>query len=274
VLTIPVVLGTRSFDNGIVTFDEIWTGTIVAVAGTPDPTPPSPRLSLVPAGPVGLQFNAGAGTASHHNGITTAPWFEGSWVGAATPDFPATYSFTVTNPPALGATGFLAYAWWIANPISYSTEAYSGVANSNVVRLWLESDGNGAVTATLGYKANASNDLTNFFGNGFLCGITGAPFAGTWTVSLTNDTDFTLTAPNGAQAQGSMQSGDAAYFTEKVRFYLGVNPNGSQNIGKSMTVSGVSISITKAGDTMTLLGDFTTGAPLHKNGQPSQLAAP
>jgi hypothetical protein len=101
-----------------------------------------------------------------------------------------------------------------------------------------------------------------FYGSGFLCSITGAPIAGRWTLRLTNDTDFLLTAPDAEQAQGSMQDGDTNSFGSQVAFFLGVNPNGARNIGKFMTVSRVGIAITNANTTNAISSDFTTGAPL------------
>lgn len=264
VLTIPVVFKTKSFDNGIVTFEEVWTGSLVAVAGAPIDSLPAPSLSLAPSGPAGLQFNTGAGAASHYNGLTTAPWVECSWVGAATPEEPATYTFTVAGTSAGVAPGFLSYLWLVANPISYSTEAYSGNANPNVVRLNLESTGAGRVTATLGYRVNAPQDDSAFLGSGFVCGITNTAMAGTWTLKATSDTSFTLIAPNGDQATGSIQAADTALFREKVHLYLGVNPNGAGNLGQSMTVSGAGILITKGART-SLQGKFNGGVKPDKN---------
>jgi hypothetical protein len=161
----------------------------------------------------------------------------------------------------MGATNFLAYLWLIANPNGFVS---SEISNPNVVRLRVESDGHGGSIATLAYKVNGTNDTSMFYGSGFLCGITNVPFAGTWTISLTNDTDFTLTAPNGAKARGVMQASDANSFASGVQFFLGVNPNGEPNIGKFITVSTINIGITNAdsGTTNTILSDFTVGAPL------------
>lgn len=264
VLTIPVVLKTKSFDNAIVTFEEVWSGTIVATTAAPTTTAPQPRLVLTPAGPAGLQFNATGSTATHYNGITTAPWIEGSWVGVTTPENPASYSFTIAAGPSPASKGFLTHMWLIPSPISYSTEVYSGSANPNVIRLNLENDGEGGVTATLGYRVNAPQDEEAFLGKGFICGITNAPATGTWTLQLTNDTHFTLIAPNGSEAQGSFADEQAAVFKEKVRFYLGVNPNGAANIGQSVTISSAAIRI-PGGNRTSLIGNWETGAPLHKN---------
>ncbi len=261
-VTIPVVLVTRSYDlAGIVYFDEIWTGKIVAVSETPNSTPLTPTLSLAASGPAGLQFNASGRTATHFNGINTAPWVEGSWVSATR----AHYSFTITNPPAPGAAGFQAYVWLVANPAAYSTEEFSGPANPNVVRLVLESDGRGGASATLGYRVNAPNDSSSFSGRGLIARLDRAPFAGTWNIDVSDRTIFTLTAPDGTQAQGSMPLADTSFFAEKVRFYLGVNPNGEQNLGRHMTVSRTSIEISRPADSTSLIGDFTTGNPLRKD---------
>lgn len=261
-LTIPVVLATRSFDQvGIVYFDEIWTGTIVGVLGAPEPTTVPPALALSQSGPAGLQFNATGGTATHFNGINTAPWVEGSWVESST----ARYSFTIADLSAPGARGFQAYLWLVANPTAYSTEEFSGPAHPHVVRLILESDGHGLADAALGYRVNAPNDSSSFTGRGLLGQLTSVPFAGTWTLGVTDNTKFTLTAPNGAEAHGIMAASDASFFSEKVRFYLGVNPNGAENIGCHMTVSHLGINIERAADSTALAADFTTGIPLHKD---------
>lgn len=260
-------LGVRSGGNCRMTIDELKIGTTFAdvvppSAASANPRPASPFLSLQKSGPAGLQINAAAGTSNHFNQIVSAPAFECSWVGSATPDYPATYSFTITNAPAPGATNFLAYVWLIANPNGFVS---AEISNPDVVRLRLQSDGQGAAFATLGYKVNSTNDTSMFSGSGFLCGITNAPFVGTWTLTLTNDTDFTLTAPNGASARGSMQSAaDTNSFASGVQFFLGVNPNGQPNIGRFITVSSIRIGITNANSatTNTITSDFTTGAPL------------
>lgn len=236
----------------------------MAVAGAPADTLPAPSLSLVPSGPSGLQFNAGAGAASHYNGLTTAPWVECSWVGAATPEEPATYTFNVAATSGRVAPGFLSYLWLVANPIAYSTEAYSGNGNPNVVRLNLESTGAGRVTATLGYRVGAPGDEAPFLSSGFICGVTNTDFVGTWTLKATSDNAFTLVAPDGTQSSGLMQGADTALFREKVHLYLGVNPNGVANLGQSMTVGSAGILISKGGRT-SLQGKFTGGVKPDKN---------
>ncbi len=260
-LTIPIVLMTRSYDlGGIVTFDEIWTGTIVATT-TPGDPPPPPHLALSASGPGGLQFSASGATPTHFNGINTAPWVEGSWVGAAS----ARYSVTITNAPT-GAAGFQTYVWWVGNPAGYHVEEFSGTGNPNVVRLILESDGHGRANASLGYRVNAPDNTTAFDGPGLLGRLSGAPLAGTWTVDVSDNRLFQLTAPNGAQVSGAMAASDFSNFSEKVRFYLGVNPNGIANLGQHITVSRASIDISRpTGQSTSLVGDFTSGGPLRKD---------
>jgi hypothetical protein len=244
--------------------DEIKIGTnfsdvVPASAASPNPKPVPPLLALERAGPMGLQFNAGAGTTNQYNEITTLPGFECSWVGSASTSSPAIYSFTVANSPASGSTNFTAYAWLIASPNGFIS---AEISNPNVVRLGIEHMGNGTAIATLGYKANDPDDVAMFSGAGFLCGLSNTPFAGQWTISLSNDTDFTLTAPNGATATGSMQSGDTGSFSSQVEFFLGATPRVGPNIGRFTTVSSAFISITSTNGTNIISSDFTGGAPL------------
>ncbi len=253
----------RTGGNCQMKVDEIkigstWADVVPATAISTNPPPASPILSLALAGPMGLQLNGAAGTTNHYNEIVSNPTKECSWVGS-TPDAPASYSFTITNPPARAATNFIAYAWLIASPNGFISAELS---NPNVVRLGLQADGNGSALATLGYKVNDPYDTTAFLTSGFMCGITNVPFAGTWTIRLTNDTDFLLTAPNGSSAVGIMQSADTGSFASQVEFFLGVNPNGSQNVGKFLTVSSIRVAVTNANFTNHISSDFTTGAPL------------
>lgn len=246
-----------------ITVDEIKIGTrfadVVPVSAASDnPKPNAPELSLDKAGPVGLQFNAGAGTSRQYNEIESVPEIECSWVGNATPAAPAVYSFTISNPPASGSTNFTAFVWLVANPNGFIS---AEVSNPNVVRLAIQSDGSPFANASLGYKINESNSTSKFSGAGFLCGLTNVPFAGRWSLTLTNDTGFILRSPNGNQAVGSMPDEvPAGYFQNQVRFYLGVTPNGAQNIGRFMTVSDARIRIPNSG--VDVFSDFTSGEPL------------
>jgi hypothetical protein len=274
--------GIRTGGGCAMTIDEFKIGTTFAdvvpsTAKSPNPRPASPALSLENAGPPGLQFNTSEATPTNSseivsyyttNSIGSPIPIESSWVGKT----PASYSFTIAKPPALGPSNFMAFVWLIPNPNGH----IQALDNPNAVQLALISDGNGSAKAVLGYLVNGTSsvqqNLATLFTSpvtsgigGVMCSIPSAPFAGTWTISLSSDTAFTITAPNGAHASGTMQSGDQGNFSSGVKFFLGVSPNGAPNTGNPclgyyMTVSG--LAVTNNTDGVVVQADWTDGQPL------------
>src|SRR5438270_9771587 len=132
------------------------------------------------AGPMGLQFNLSEATPTNSNEIfsyyttnsngSPTP-LECTWVGKT----PASYSFTVTNPPAKGPTNFMAYMWLIPNPNGH----IQALDNPNAVQLAVISDGHGGAKAVLGYYVNGSGsvqqNLQTLFTSGVICSIPNAP---------------------------------------------------------------------------------------------------
>jgi len=278
-------LGIRTGGGCQMTIGEIRIGTafadvVPATAKSANPKPAPPPLTLLPSGPVGLQFNTSEATPTNSNEIVTyystnsgsPQQIDATWVGKT----PAAYSFTVATPPAQGPTNFLAYAWLIPNWNGH----IQALDNSDALQLALVSDGQGNAKAVLGYyvgsAGNVQENLQALFTSGVICTIPSAPFAGTWTLKANTDNSFTIVAPNGAQASGTMLSGNESVFAVGTRFFLGVSPNGGSNVGNPslgnyMTVS--ALSITNAIDGVVVAADWSTGEPLSAQTPPKFLVA-
>ena len=291
------LFGIRTGGGCQATIDEVRIGTtysdvVPVTAQTPNLPPSPPQLTMNPAGPVGLQINQSEATPTNtceivsyyetNNAVGGNVAIDAKWLGQT----PASYSFTIAQPPAKGPTNFMAFVWLIPGLNPGANGHILALDNANAVQLALISDGNGGAKAVLGYYVNNSGG--NFYANaqtlftspavggvgGVICSIPSAPFGGTWTIAANSDASFTITAPNGASASGSMISGDQANFTSVVSFYLGVSPNGGSNVGTPalgnyMTVGGITITNnsgttinTNWGPGVVIKSDFTTGAPL------------
>ena len=67
-------------------------------------------------------------------------------------------------------------------------------------------------------------------------------FLGTWKVTFTSDTDFTLTVPDGTTSSGSFNPATAAKFAGPMYVYFGATPSQPGNIGLSAVFSRIKIS--------------------------------
>ena len=90
---------------------------------------------------------------------------------------------------------------------------------------------------------------------GQLGSVSGANILGTWTVTLANDTNITLTAPDSTSATMVMPPEDAAQFAGGVKVYWGAVPGQTANIGQTAILNGAQI---QRGTTTLLTDNFNT----------------
>jgi hypothetical protein len=64
---------------------------------------------------------------------------------------------------------------------------------------------------------------------------------GTWSITFNNNTDVTLTAPNGSVTNFSMPAAAAAMFADPMHVYAGIQPNQIGNIGQGLTIKRIKI---------------------------------
>ena len=163
---------------------------------------------------------------------------------------PVVYSFTIAEFPGPGHAGFQ-----VAMPITpdpAGSQIYSDAdwSATNVIWFNINANNDGTVFAGLSYKTNQPSQNSQMFGAnpGNLIpgnntnGLAAPTAVGTWKITFTSDTDFTITAPNGASKSASLPADVAALYNGYVGVYLYSSPANANNIGQRMTFSHYSIS--------------------------------
>jgi hypothetical protein len=84
---------------------------------------------------------------------------------------------------------------------------------------------------------------------------------GTWTLTINNNTNVTLTAPDNTSTNFTMAASDAAIFQDPLFVYVGDQPNVNANIGQSSTFS--QLTITGAADSID--DNFASDGTLNTN---------
>ncbi|MCX7722808.1 MAG: hypothetical protein N2379_07090, partial [Verrucomicrobiae bacterium] len=83
----------------------------------------------------------------------------------------------------------------------------------------------------IGYKTNQPSGQSMIFGPGLLCVLSNSTVLGEWSLTFSNATDFTLRAPGGATASGSLPADVAQnVFNDNLAVYFGHQPNSRANI--------------------------------------------
>lgn len=177
-----------------------------------------------------------------------------SWVGNATVGNPVTYSFEVADyPEALSYTAFL-YFIPDTGADPYTDPDWQAPTAARLSVQYTSLDPMTA-TADFAYKIEAPNSNgpagNDYFTadsvpssglGGLLASVDGSGMTGTWSLSFTSDTDFTITAPDGTTGSGSMLQQTADLFAGDLFVYLGILPATPENIGKRAVMSEFGIS--------------------------------
>ncbi len=233
-------LGENNLTNTVIyNVDNIrWTESAVEI--------PPPTLAIETAKP-GLNLTAGSpGQYDRQNIKTVAPGL--GWVGSGEP---VSYSVTVKEfPSAANYAAFQTHLYLV--PGTPGTESSPDWNEPTVIYIAIQAEASGAGVATFRYKTNAPNS-NGPGGNGYfntdptkgfvgqLGTVRGASIAGTWTFTFANDTQVTLTAPDGTTTVVNLPAEDAALFSGDVTVYYGVMPNENANIGQTAILSGAKI---------------------------------
>jgi hypothetical protein len=231
---------------------------------------PSPTLSVGKTVPGLNLLAASGGQYDRQNIVTVAPDSFG-WIGSSTP---VSYSMSIKSFPS-GATygGFTTHFYLV--PGTPGTEEYPDWNEANCILVDIRANADESGTMTFHYKTNApgSNGAATLDGKssqyfntqatngpvGQLGSVTGASILGTWTLTLSQDTQITLTAPDGSSTNLVMPSEDATLFAGGITVYFGAVPGQTANIGQAAILNRVQI---KAGAAVVLDDDFTV-SPLN-----------
>ncbi|MFZ0826641.1 MAG: hypothetical protein WAO02_04385 [Verrucomicrobiia bacterium] len=212
--------------------------------------PPSPPFLLIQMATRGLNLLATTLDPSDRESIRTAP-DSGlySWLGNG--DAPVSYAFTITHLSA-ATTNFQVHLFLIPNAGEESAPDYIEPA---VIDADLRNAGtDNHARWTFRYKTNSANSGIPFPFEP--AQITNDSLLGTWTLSFRNDTNVTMTAPDGASINFNLPAEAAACFVDPLSVYFGIQPNEPANISSYAVLARVQIH--GAGLTP-ILDDFSSG---------------
>jgi len=236
-----------------------WIDNIVFTA------PPSvhtnrPALALAPAPPPGLTCLASQPGGTWQRQMIATVNDNYSWNTATAASNTTTYAMTIASFPDANYSGFQSQfylvpkAGMIGSPIDVNIDWNSG----DVVDFYVSLNADKTASGHFGYKVNNPSNGT-LISNVALTNSSGP--LGKWSLSFNNNTNVTITSPNGSSTNFTIPSADAARFADPLYAYFGTEPTANANIGQSSTLS----QITTSGAAGAIDDDFVSkGTP----GQP------
>jgi hypothetical protein len=193
-------------------------------------THPTPGLNLFSSGNNGDLYQRTNLKLQNTSGV--------GWLGASGP---VTYSVTITNFP--GATNYPRYQAhiFITTGTPGSTEAAPDYVEANLAFLDIHENADGSAYAAFRYKTNQPNGNAMVYSTGTLGTVGSSNIVGTWSMSFLQNTNITLTSPDGHVLQTNITADGAALFADPLNVYFGAQPNSAANFGQSVVLSSVSI---------------------------------
>jgi hypothetical protein len=216
---------------------EIDIANVELIMNTNLPPLPGPTMTAVPAKP-GLRVFAQDNDYTYdQEGFGTVDLNQ-SWVGVATPTNPVSYSITIADFNTVDA--YTLYVQFVQNG---NPGDPFGVYNGQNALVWQITHRNTGFTTRVDWKTNApaSGQPNNALP---LTTTTTTTGRGTWTLAFTNDTDGTVTAPDGTSGSFSLPNDPAwlADFANPCIIDFGTAPNNAAGYGQWITYSKIAIS--------------------------------
>lgn len=217
---------------------------------------PPPTLTLAKSKP-GLNLVA---SSDQDFGLamvrTFSPEPDLSWHGAATTGNPVTYSFNLSQPATQVGVDYFIFFVSGNDPgfMNAPSSSFPSYDYNTVARLRVSKTGAGTSVAEMSYKLDspASNGSPGYYTNlspaftdqgtgGILARLFAGEVTGTWKITFTSDTNFTITAPNNATTSGSFATASAAQFASPLYVYFAQSPSGTANKGAWSVISSISV---------------------------------
>jgi hypothetical protein len=195
--------------------------------------PAGPTMSVIK--PIlGLNLTPASGQYERQSIATIGSQYV--WVGR--PD-PTTYSLTLSSYPDASHSGFQTHIFLVAD--DPHTDSAPDYTQPNVIFLDIQGQGNGSAFAAFRYKTNepaGNNFLYRAAPNGGTLGGVSSPTpVGRWSLTFSQDTNVTLTAPGGGVGNFILPPEAAALFANGVTVYIGAQANSGGNLGQTVVVS-------------------------------------
>lgn len=228
---------------------NFWIDNIRLIAS--DAPPPVPTMAIAKSDSKGLKLTANAGGQYQRQNIaaTSAEALATWWLDNAEP---VTYSLTLVESPKIG--GFQNHLFLVPDSGNGTSPDYS---DPTAIFLDIRQNADGTGSATFRYKVNQPNGNGMMYGDGVIGSLGVASPLGTWSLRFQNNTNITLTAPDGASTNFNMSAEHAELFRPSgtMTASFGVQPNEINNIGNSSTFGEFKIMV---GSTTVVQDDFTT----------------
>jgi hypothetical protein len=230
---------------------------------------PPPTLSLEKATP-GLQLiSTAAGGANARQSIhpATAGY---SWMNSPTP---TTYAVTIKQyPPYAAYPNFQTHMFFEpAGSQQWGPGDASGDWNStNLIFVQIADNADGSAYARFMYKTNFGGGWGGqVFGSNTIATVGSTTILGTWSLTFSQNTNVTLTSPDGSSTNFVFPAESAAYFADPngLYAYIGIQPNSAGNVGQYSVLSEVKITgaVNGAGTPSPNIVDTFAAAPLNTN---------
>lgn len=204
------------------------------------PPQPPPTLTLEKAIP-GLAFVAASSGQWDRQNIRTLGSNYG-WIGR-----PGPVSYSVDIARHASVDGFRLHLFLVPG-ISNPNRADSDWHETNILMVAIYSNPNGGAWASVHAKVNAPEGNGQQFtpvadGGGALGGIGSSRSAGTWTLTLSQDSDLALTAPDGAVLNATIPAAflDVWRTLPELQFAVGAMPGNVDFVGQKAIVNGVRV---------------------------------
>ena len=194
-------------------------------------THPTPGLNLFSTGSNGDQFQ--------RTNLKLQNTSSNGWLGASGP---VTYSVTITNfPNSTNYPNYQAHIF-ITTGTPVNTETAPDYVEANLVFLDIHENADGSAFGAFRYKTNQPNGNAMVYSTGTLGTVGSSNILGTWSMSFLQNTNVTLTSPDGHTFQTNITSDAADLFSDPLNVYFGAQPNSAASFGQSVVLSAVSTS--------------------------------
>jgi len=228
-----------------------------------DAPPPPPTLSISRVTDNGFYLVANSSYQYERTGIRTlkddATMDAMSFVDKTAP---MTYSFDLlsfpSNPPNDGFQAHIFLVPYIAR------DNLPDWTETNIIYLDIKANANGGGNATFRWKTNDFGNSTDASGHGIyapgLSNLTASTVLGTWGITVTDKTNFTVTGPGGATMTVTLPTEVTdRFWTDKdaglatLNVFFGVQANAEKNIAQRARIGGARV---KEGSTVLVEDTF------------------
>ena len=205
----------------------------ISITMSNPPALPPPTMAVVPAKPALRIFAQDFTAPWNQEGFGTV-YPDQSWVGVATPQNPVSYTIAFSDFDTVN--NYTLYAQFVQN--ANPGDPY-GVYNGQNALVWSISHQDSGFTTAVNWKTNAPTGNAN--NNALALTTTSLDGRGRWTLTFTNDTDGTVTAPDGSSGSFSLDPSITPNFANPLTIDFGTAPNSNAGYGQWIDISMIAI---------------------------------